>query len=630
MESIVIGTAGHIDHGKTTLVKALTGRDTDTLEEEQRRGITINLGFAYFTLPNGKTAGIVDVPGHERFIKNMLAGASGIDIAIIVVAANEGIMPQTREHIDILSYMDIQYSVIVLTKIDMVDEELREMAEEEIREYAEGTFLENTPIFAVDSLSKKGIDDLITHLDSLSEGIEKRETEKSARMSIDRIFGIKGFGTVVTGTLSEGTVTVGEDVIVYPEGLKTKIRNLQIHENDVESAHAGQRTAMNLAKIEVGQISRGSVVAVENSVYVTEIMDVYISVSRNAQAKIKRMEEVKVYLGAKELVARVLPLEQRNMEAGEAGYAQILLQQQAVVRKGDAFVLRSISPVETIGGGRVVDPAAQRRRKVNAADLERIAQKDRGTPQAMLEAFVYDHPFQNIEVLQGLSNGVWTQEDMETLLETGRVIALGDLYIHRETAEGLGQALLGVLQKYHENYPLREGVPKAELLSQQKVISNDKDLELLLRWLCAERKIKEAGKEAFAVPDFTPKLSPGQQKVRQELEEKIDSAGYNLFTLSELTENRKDKKQIMEMLLQDSLMLLEGQFVILRKLYQKAREIVITLAEERGVVKLADLRDALDTSRKYTLLLLERFDNENLTQRQGEDRVLVQKTQRKA
>ena len=630
MESIVIGTAGHIDHGKTTLVKALTGRDTDTLEEEQRRGITINLGFAYFTLPNGKTAGIIDVPGHERFIKNMLAGASGIDIAMIVVAANEGIMPQTREHIDILSYMDIQHSVIVLTKIDMVDEDLQEMAVEEIREYTEGTFLENTPIFAVDSLSGKGIEDLTQHLNKLSEGIEKRETEKKARMSIDRIFGIKGYGTVVTGTLSEGTVTVGQDVIVYPEGLKTKIRNLQIHENDVESAHAGQRTAMNLAKIEVGQISRGSVVAVENSVYVTKTMDVYISTSRNAQANIKRMEEVKIYLGAKELVARIVPLSQRNMEAAQTGYAQILLQQEAVVCKGDAFVLRSISPVETIGGGRIVDPAAQRRRKVDAADLERIAQKDRGTPSAMLAAFVYDHPFQNIDVLQGVSNRVWAQEDMEALLATGRVIALGDWYIHRETAEALGELFLGILQKYHEQYPLREGMPKAELLSQQKVLPNDKELELLLRWLCAEKKIKEVGKETFAVPDFAPKLSPGQQKVRQELEEKIETAGYGLLALSELTENRKDKKQIMEMLLQDSLLLLEGQFVIPRKLYQKARETVIALGEERGVVKLAELRDALDTSRKYTLLLLERFDNENLTQRQGEDRVLVQKTQRKA
>ncbi len=358
MDSIIVGTAGHIDHGKTALVKALTGHDTDTLAEEKKRGISINLGFTGFILPNGRTLGIVDVPGHERFIKNMLAGATGIDAALIIIAANEGIMPQTREHMDILSYLGIQKYLIVLTKIDLVDEEFKELVIEDIQSFIKGTFLEGTKIVEVDSVSRKGFNDLIRELEILTSNIRERSFTKKPRMNIDRVFSVKGYGTVVTGTLMEGVLKTEDELVVYPQGIAVKVRNLQVHEHNVESAYAGQRTAINLSNVAVDEVKRGNTVATKDSVFVTDRIDVRFSIVRTTKLEMGRFYKLKLYVGAAEEVARFVPISHKKVKAGDEGYGQILLDHEIAVLKGDRFVLRTISPVTTIGGGIIIDPKA--------------------------------------------------------------------------------------------------------------------------------------------------------------------------------------------------------------------------------------------------------------------------------
>ncbi|WP_042331058.1 selenocysteine-specific translation elongation factor [Desulfosporosinus orientis] len=622
MESIVIGTAGHIDHGKTILVKALTGRDTDTLEEEKRRGITINLGFAYFTLPCGKVAGIVDVPGHERFIKNMLAGASGIDIAMVVIAANEGVMPQTKEHIDILSYLDIERSIVVLTKIDMVDEELKELVLEDTKEYLKDTFLRDAPLVEVDSLSGKGIDVLVGHLDGMAVQTDRRSVEKDARMSVDRVFSVNGFGTVATGTLSGGKLQVGDEVAIYPQGFPAKVRNLQIHEQNVCEARAGQRTAINLAGIATTQVSRGCVIAKKDSVFATKVMDVRFSLSSDAHFTVKKMDRLKLYIGARELIVKIIPFGVRQVSAGQEAYGQILFEQEAVVRKGDPFVLRTISPVETIGGGKVVDPTALRYPKVTQEILDNVRLKDAGSAPDMLETFVRVHPLLTKNMLTRLVCLASFEETLQELLAAGRLIRLQDLFIHPESVGVFRKEVMGLLQNYHQTYTLRRGMSKAELQSRQTFAGGDKEFSLLLS-LLESRNVVKVADNLVAIADFSPRLSSRQQEIRAELEGQVRQCGYTLPSLPELVGNYEKKLQVMEFLLKDTLMALDGQFVIDRQLYQASREIAKELAATHGVIKLSDFRDRLQTSRKYALLLLERFDKEKLTKRAGEDRILL-------
>ena len=349
MKNIIIGTAGHIDHGKTTLIKALTGRDTDTLAEEKKRGISINLGFTYFDLPSSKRAGIVDVPGHEKFIKNMLAGAAGIDIVLFVVASDEGVMPQTIEHLDILSFLNIKKGIIVLTKSDTVDDEFKQLVKEDIREKTKGTFLDDADIVEVDSISKNGIDELIKKIDSISNDIEDKNEHSPARLNIDRVFSVKGFGTVVTGTLMEGKISIDDDLIVYPNQLKTKIRSIQVHGENVNTAYAGQRTAINISNIKVEELKRGDVLASPNSLEDSMMLDIKLSLVKHSNKSLKHWDRLRLYHGTREILCRVVPLDKEIVNPGESCYAQLRLEESIVAKKLDNIVLRNYSPLETIG-----------------------------------------------------------------------------------------------------------------------------------------------------------------------------------------------------------------------------------------------------------------------------------------
>lgn len=464
MDSIIVGTAGHIDHGKTALVKALTGCDTDTLAEEKKRGISINLGFASFRLPNGRNLGIVDVPGHEKFIKNMLAGATGIDLALIVIAATEGIMPQTREHIEILGYLGIQKYLIVLTKVDMVDEEFKELVIEDIRDFIKGTFLTGTRIVEVDSISRKGFHTLIGELERLTSDIQERSFTKKPRMNVDRVFSIKGYGTVVTGTLMEGVIKVNDELTVYPQGFSAKVRNLQVHDHNVEEAYAGQRTAINLSGVSLEELKRGNTVAAKDSVYVTNIIDVKFRIVQDTKFELKRFSRLKLYVGSSEVLAKIVPITHKTVKSKDEGYAQIILDHDIVVLKGDRFVLRTITPVTTIGGGMIIDPKPQRYKKFTEELIRSVSLKDSSSVDEIMEEYLKGHPFSALEEIASFINGETVEKELSHLMEEGTVIQIGKQYLHKEFLIRFQSGAESILMDYHESNPLRSGCQRQSSL----------------------------------------------------------------------------------------------------------------------------------------------------------------------
>ncbi|GLB26792.1 selenocysteine-specific translation elongation factor [Lacrimispora xylanolytica] len=621
MDSIIVGTAGHIDHGKTALVKALTGCDTDTLAEEKKRGISINLGFASFRLPNGRNLGIVDVPGHEKFIKNMLAGATGIDLALIVIAATEGIMPQTREHIEILGYLGIQKYLIVLTKVDMVDEEFKELVIEDIRDFIKGTFLTGTRIVEVDSISRKGFHTLIGELERLTSDIQERSFTKKPRMNVDRVFSIKGYGTVVTGTLMEGVIKVNDELTVYPQGFSAKVRNLQVHDHNVEEAYAGQRTAINLSGVSLEELKRGNTVAAKDSVYVTNIIDVKFRIVQDTKFELKRFSRLKLYVGSSEVLAKIVPITHKTVKSKDEGYAQIILDHDIVVLKGDRFVLRTITPVTTIGGGMIIDPKPQRYKKFTEELIRSVSLKDSSSVDEIMEEYLKGHPFSVLEEIASFINGETVEKELCHLMEEGTVIQIGKQYLHKEFLIRFQSGAESILMDYHESNPLRSGMPKAELLDKLQ-LPNKKQGEILLQYLTEVKRLK-LEQNLVSLIHFKPELTQNQQRIKEDLLDRIHLSGYSLMTISELTENKKDRQQVLEFMLKEELLLFPGQYILDRGQYEGVRGKAKDLFDEKGIIKLSDFRDMVGTSRKFALILLERFDQEKYTKRQGEDRIIV-------
>lgn len=621
MDSIIVGTAGHIDHGKTALVKALTGCDTDTLAEEKKRGISINLGFASFRLPNGRNLGIVDVPGHEKFIKNMLAGATGIDLALIVIAATEGIMPQTREHIEILGYLGIQKYLIVLTKVDMVDEEFKELVIEDIRDFIKGTFLTGTRIVEVDSISRKGFHTLIGELERLTSDIQERSFTKKPRMNVDRVFSIKGYGTVVTGTLMEGVIKVNDELTVYPQGFSAKVRNLQVHDHNVEEAYAGQRTAINLSGVSLEELKRGNTVAAKDSVYVTNIIDVKFRIVQDTKFELKRFSRLKLYVGSSEVLAKIVPITHKTVKSKDEGYAQIILDHDIVVLKGDRFVLRTITPVTTIGGGMIIDPRPQRYKKFTEELIRSVSLKDSSSVDEIMEEYLKGHPFSVLEEIASFINGETVEKELSHLMEEGTVIQIGKQYLHKEFLIRFQSGAESILMDYHESNPLRSGMPKAELLDKFQ-LPNKKQGEILLQYLTEVKRLK-LEQNLVSLIHFKPELTQNQQRIKEDLLDRIHLSGYSLMTISELTENKKDRQQVLEFMLKEELLLFPGQYILDRGQYEGVRGKAKDLFDEKGIIKLSDFRDMVGTSRKFALILLERFDQEKYTKRQGEDRIIV-------
>ncbi|SFE49787.1 selenocysteine-specific translation elongation factor [Peptostreptococcus sp. D1] len=628
MKHIVVGTAGHIDHGKTSLIMALTGRETDTLEEEKKRGISINLGFTYFDLPSGKRVGIVDVPGHEKFIKNMLAGASGLDMVVLVVAADEGMMPQTIEHIDILSYLKIKKGLVVMTKCDMVDDEMLELAEDDIKEGLKGTFLDGVEVLRVDSLSKRGIPELIEKLDEMSEEVEEKNTTLPPRLNIDRVFSIKGFGTVVTGTIIEGIIKVNDELEIYPSRKKVVVRNIQVHSENVDLAYAGQRTAINLSSVRVNDIERGDILAASDSMLESMMLDVKIKLLNHEGCKLENWDRLKLYHGTKEILCRAVPLENENMKAGDEGFVQLRLEERIVCKKMDPFVIRTYSPMDTIGGGVIVD-VSNVKHSINK-DIKKILEdlriKESGDEKLILDIYLKNNSYKFPKTQDMMAYVGVDKARIENLLSElsseNKTVEINGKIVHEEYYRLLKSKLLRILKKYHEENNLRVGMPKQEAGTKVESSFKIKDIDSFLDLVQADGQIKIID-NTVSLFDFKVELNEEEISIKNQILSELNKNGYeDISTIEDICKNDKKKKSVLDSMIGAELELLDDENIIATELYEKAKKKLIDYINKNGEISLGEFRDMMNSSRKISMLILESFDKKKITKRVENKRIL--------
>ncbi len=626
MANIIIGTAGHIDHGKSTLIKALTGITTDTTEEEIQRGMSINLGFAYFDLPSGRRVGIIDVPGHERFIKNMLAGAQGINLILLVIDANEGVMPQTREHANILNLLGIEEYIVVLTKADLVDNEMLELMEEDIRDQFRGTPIETAGIVRVDSISGRGLPELVNNIDRLADRVKPMNLTAEPRLNIDRIFTVKGFGTVVTGTLLEGTIRNDQDMIVYPAQIPVKIRNIQVHEKNVDMAQAGQRTALNLSGVKVTDLQRGDILTVAGNLTKSFIVDAKIRVLADYSRPLKLWDRVRVYIGTDEVMARVVPLGVEEIHAGEEGFIQLRLEEEIAAKPGDRIILRAYSPMVTLGGGQILDPSTGKHGRFDESIIRGLELRGTNDTDAVIADYLMNSDLPLVSEKDITDNVQGEKEELRERLtamkEAGSVLELGQQYIGSDRLEELRKEFLRILSDFHQKSPLRAGMPREELKSRVKYVAKGKQYDLILDRLVEEGTVKIFGTLARR-PGFEVVYTKEQKKQRDAIETALLDGRYAPPSLKELCPDKKCLALIDSM--EDCVIRLDSDIVMHRSHFDEATRLMLEFAKANGSISLAQFRDLLETSRKYAVALLDFYDKVGITRRQEDVRVLTGK-----
>jgi len=628
----VIGTAGHVDHGKSTLVKALTGINPDRLREEQEREMTIELGFAWMVLPGNIEVGIVDVPGHRDFIDNMLAGVGGIDAVIFVIAADEGVMPQTREHLAIINLLQIPKGIIALTKCDMVDDPAwLELVEEDIRKTTHGTVLESAAIIRVSAKTREGIEDLQSELVHLLQEIPQRPDFQRPRLSIDRAFSLTGFGTVVTGTLLDGTLHIGDEIVILPQELKARVRGLQAHKRKMESIPPGSRAAVNLTGIDMDQVGRGDVLAAPEKYQVTSRMDAQVSVLVDATSSLKHDQEMKFYIGAKETPTRIRVLGKDEIKPGETGWVQLEFNKPIVAVRGDRFILRRPSPGETIGGGFILDPHPnQRHKRFQQEVLEKLAIQAQGSPEDLLHQAVLKNGITDVGKLKaGVKLDDETiQSTLTRLIENQRVIILMDtekpsdrILAANEVVQSLMKQVQQELQQYHQIYSLRQGMPREALKSKLKLAQ--REFFALISYMMRKNIIK--GETTWlALPEFRITLNSVQQQAFEKLLKQFASAPYDPPGVKECMQQVGG--EMLNLLLENGTLIKVSEDVAFRADHYKAmRDWVERTIQNEGSLTVASFRDHFQTSRKYALAMLEHLDSIGFTQRVGDVRRLTGK-----
>ena len=629
MKNIIIGTAGHIDHGKTTLIKALTGRNTDRWEEEQRRGITIDLGFTYFDLPSGDRAGIIDVPGHERFINNMVAGVVGMDLVLLVIAADEGIMPQTREHMDILNLLGIEKSIIVLKKSDLVDEEWLELVEEEVKEELHGTFLEHAPVVKVSAATGEGLDSLIdTIVHMTSDEVVSKDVQTIPRLPIDRAFTLSGFGTIITGTLVSGTITKEDTLEMYPIGKECKIRSIQVHGQDKNECYAGQRVAINLSNVKKKEIKRGCVLAPPNSMKNTDLLDVKLQILDSSMRILTNHTRLHFFTGTSEILCRAVLLDKEEIGPGESGYVQLRLEEEIAVRRGDKFVVRFYSPMETIGGGVILEPNPGVKRRFREEVIEELKRKESGSTADVIELHVKEHKdtlitMTELAKLTALSVEE-VQEDVKELEEQGLVCVFPmrkDTYVwHTDSKRAAGQLLNQALKNYEDKYPYRYGMKKAEVQVTHFPKIKPNVFDKIIEKLIDEGHLKRV-EEFLCTPEYEVRKDEIYGKVSKILIDTFAKAKYDFVRYSEI-----DFKGISRDIVDDILnILLEEQKIVkvtddmytLSEYMQHAKELIQEKLQENPVITIAQVRDIFETSRKSAKPILEYMDGIKVTKKTG-------------
>lgn len=631
MKNIIIGTAGHVDHGKTRLIKALSGIDTDRLEEEKKRGITIELGFAHIPNDAGYNIGVIDVPGHEKFIKNMLAGIGGIDFVLFVVAADEGIMPQTREHFEILQALGIDDGIIAITKTDMVDEEWLELVQEDIRDYVEGSFLEGKPMIPVSAKSGENIDllkeEIIRKCDRESKRIEAPEM---FRLPVDRVFTKSGFGTVVTGTLMDGTCSLNDEVHVFPEETPAKIRGIQTYGNDVEQAVAGQRTAINLSGVRKEDIRRGDVIAAKGAVSVTGMLDVKLKIFDSSERMVLNNSRVHLYCGSKEVLTKVILMDRDALSAGEEAYVQFRLEEPIAVRRGDRFIIRFYSPIITIGGGQILDAVPEKHKRNRENVLERFRMLESGNISDIFVLKTGGHKFYSKELLlQELGMLPETgNREIERCIEEGKLVELEDgTILAASKFQMMTDRLIQLLQEYHESNPLAEGMPKQELQSRLRDtwhIQEDKIILGAVHRLMNLGTLTDCGK-TVSMQGFEAVLTPEQEKLKERIAGIYKDAGIEIPKNDEIYALDSDKRvinAIFDRLYKEGVLVkVDPSYNISQEGWNRVAAAARTAGAEGSFV-LADFRDTLNTSRKYASVYLAALDRAGITVFDGERRRL--------
>ena len=636
MKNIILGTAGHIDHGKTSLVKALTGIETDRLKEEKERGITIELGFASLDLPGGQHLGIVDMPGHEKFVKNMVAGSSGIDVVAMVIAADEGVMPQTREHMEICNLMGVEHGMVALTKTDMVDEDLLELALEDIHDFVQGTFLEDKPVVPVSSVTGQGIDSFIDTLESICKQLPERKFSSIFRLPVDRVFSMKGFGTVITGTLSSGSINVGDDIMVYPKQITSKVRGIQVHSEGVDSAGAGTRTAINFQGLDKEVVNRGDILSSPNTLIESYMVDARFHYLKSNPKPAKNRTRVRFHSGTSEILGYMILLDRQELLPGDDACVQFRLESPVCCIKDDRYVIRSYSPVRTIGGGAILNPVSQKHKLF-----------DQNVIQGLEELLIEDHEqtisfFLSLKGYAGLSfsqlrvmTNIPDKKLMAALqkMSAKQQVILTDkdkqLYVHGQFFDDFKKKLVEKIGQYHTDNPLKEGMPTQELKSKFQYIDDARFFNQLFTRLAKENVIIQ-DKNIVKLAKFKVALQVDQHEIKNKIKSIYQSSGLTPPFFRTICQDLDiDKKNATDVLR----MLIDEKAIVKTKddLYFDARQIeqleqqLIDFLKEKESITTPEFKEMIGVSRKYVIPLIEYFDSVNLTIRVGDTRQLRRK-----
>ena len=632
MSQLIIGTAGHIDHGKTALVNALTGVDTDSLKEEKERGLTIDLGFAHL----GELATIIDVPGHEKFIRNMVAGVSTIDLVLFVVAADDGVMPQTREHLDILNLLRVRHGIIVITKIDLVDEEWLALVTEDVRDLVRDSFLENAPIDAVSTISNAGIPELKARVEEMAQEMKQREEDGLFWMPVDRAFTMKGFGTVVTGTVLAGALKVGESVELLPPQRLIRVRGLQSHGRTVECVSAGDRAAINLQSIEKDQVGRGQVVAAPNYFSSSKRFDARLNLLKSASRPLRTRSRVRVHFGTMEVMARVSIIKESQVEPGEHAFAQLHLEQPAVARRLDPFVIRQYSPTITIGGGVILNANAPRRRLSDPETLNELQALDKEDPAEALENVLLAGGSRLFTLEQLISEIAaapeFVKETVAAWQENGKAVVLKKggkaAVIHRLNFEKVQAAFLDAIAAFHNAHPTRPGVSKVELRMPAKSKIAPELLDLIIPALKQQGLIKERS-GLLSLAEYKIELSQKLLTLKAQIAELLERERFTTSSPAEMAMRFSVKPETLAevlgvMMASHEVVRAEGDIYFHPQAVAEVREKLVAFLQQHGEISISQFKDLLGgASRKYAMPLINHFDSLRVTQREGDVRVLA-------
>lgn len=635
MKNIIVGTAGHVDHGKTCLIKALTGMDTDRLKEEKKRGITIENGFADMICGDYNIS-IIDVPGHEKFIKNMLAGIGGIDLVLLVVGLDEGVMPQTVEHFNILKMLNIRKGIIVFTKRDLVDdEEWIELVKEDAKSLVEGTFMEDAPSIEVSAYDNFNIEELKQLIvENIDDSILKSDAKELFRLPVDRVFTIDGFGTVITGTLMEGTIRQGDDITVYPDGKVTKVRNLQVHNETVDTAFAGQRTAINLAGLKKEDIQRGSVLAAKDSLEPTMMVDVRTELFDDIDRSVVNNSRVHFYCGSSQALGKVVLMDRDTAEKGEVCYAQIRLEEAVAVKKDDRFIIRFYSPLITIGGGKVLEVSPSKHKRFDENVIKAMELKDKGDIKDIAELvikekskYLFTKSYFAAKLRLGISE---LDKILEILEEADRIsIVRRDYVVHSDYIKEICEFSCNVLKDYHDKNSLSEGINKEEFkskISQKFRIFDSKMADEIISLAERQGSIKINAK-SVSLAGFSVSYSPAMEAMKERIIKIYKDSRYEMPTVDEVLQTEKDQinaRHIIDALINcGELVRLNYQYCIDKEAFDNALDKLKDKVHQNGRITLAEFRDIIGTSRKYAMEILDYLDSKKITQKVDDARILI-------